>query len=219
MYIGDAAADVAVWKHASRAITVDASASLRREAEGACATVDHLVTQERSPWPYVKALRPHQWLKNLLVFLAMFAAHRLDGQTLALSLLAFVSFSLVASSVYVLNDLLDLAADRVHPRKKNRPLAAGAIPIAQGTWMGVGLLAAGGLIALAISPTFLLVMTGYYLLTTAYSLNLKRRIIIDIFVLAGLYTARIVAGGVATGIPLSAWLLAFSVFFFCPWRR
>ena len=129
-------------------------------------------------------------------------------------LLAFICFSVVASSVYVLNDLLDLAADRAHPRKKNRPFASGSIPIAHGTWMAAGLLLLGAALAVSISVDFLLAMAAYYILTTAYSLHLKRRIVIDICVLAGLYTARIVAGGVATGIPLSVWLLAFSVFFF-----
>lgn len=213
-YMGDARADLQVWKRAAKAITVNASAALRREAERACESVEHLVTDAKSVTPYIKALRPHQWLKNVLVFLPLMAAHQFDAATFLLSLLAFVCFSLVASSVYVLNDLLDLAADRAHPRKKSRPFASGSIPIAHGTWMAAGLLLVGGLLAISISSTFLLAMLAYYLLTTAYSLNLKRRIVIDICVLAGLYTARIIAGAVATGIPLSVWLLAFSVFFF-----
>jgi len=213
-YMGDATAELPVWKRAAKAITVNAPAGLRREAELACDTVEHLETQKQSVKPYIKALRLHQWLKNLLVFLPMLAAHQLDGPTLLLSLLAFICFSLVASSVYVLNDLLDLAADRAHPRKKNRPFASGSIPIAHGTWMAAGLISVGAILAIIIGGNFMLVMVAYYLLTTAYSLHLKRRIVIDIFVLAGLYTARIVAGGVATGIPLSVWLLAFSVFFF-----
>ncbi|GAA6201551.1 UbiA family prenyltransferase [Aquicoccus sp. SU-CL01552] len=213
-YMGDAKADLPVWKRAAKAITVNSPAALRQEAERVCESVEHLVTDARSVKPYIKALRPHQWLKNVLVFLPMLVAHQLDSRTFLMSLLAFVCFSLVASSVYVLNDLLDLAADRAHPRKKNRPFASGSIPIAHGTWMAAGLLVLGSLLAIGISPSFLLAMSTYYLLTTAYSLHLKRRIVIDICVLADLYTARIVAGGVATGIPLSVWLLAFSVFFF-----
>lgn len=213
-YMGDAAADLPVWKRAAKAVTVNVPAGLRREAERACDTVEHLVTEKQSVVPYIKALRPHQWLKNVLVFLPMLAAHQLDGPALLLSLLTFICFSIVASSVYVLNDFLDLAADRAHPRKKNRPFASGSIPIAHGTWMAAGLISLGAILAIIIGGDFLLVMVAYYLLTTAYSLHLKRRIVIDIFVLAGLYTARIVAGGVATGIPLSVWLLAFSVFFF-----
>ncbi|WP_420587386.1 UbiA family prenyltransferase [Ruegeria sp.] len=213
-YMGDAKADLPVWERAAKAITVNATAALRREAESVCENVEHLVTDTKSVRSYINALRPHQWLKNVLVFLPMLAAHQLDSQTFLLSLLAFVCFNLVASSVYVLNDLLDLAADRAHPHKKNRPFASGSIPIAHGTWMAAGLLSLGGLLAISISLSFLLVMVAYYLLTTAYSLYLKRKIVIDICVLAGLYTTRIIVGGVATGIPLSVWLLAFSVFFF-----
>jgi len=213
-YMGDAKADIPVWNRAAKAITVNAPSALRQEVERTCETVEHLGTDAKSLKPYIKAVRPHQWLKNVLVFLPMLAAHQLDAATFLLSLLAFVCFSLVASSVYVLNDLLDLAADRVHPRKKSRPFASGSIPIAHGTWMAGGLLFLGGLLAINISPAFLLAMATYYLLTMAYSLNLKRRIVIDICVLAGLYTARIIAGSVATGIPLTVWLLAFSVFFF-----
>lgn len=213
-YMGDAKADLPVWKRAAKAITVNAPAALRREAELACNTVEHLAADTKSVKPYIKALRPHQWLKNSLVFLPMLAAHQLDGATFLLSLFAFVCFSVVASSVYVLNDLLDLAADRAHPRKKLRPFASGSIPIAHGTLMAAGLLVLGSLLAISISPSFLLAMAAYYLLTTAYSVHLKRRIVIDICVLAGLYTARIIAGAVATDIPLSMWLLAFSVFFF-----
>jgi 4-hydroxybenzoate polyprenyltransferase/phosphoserine phosphatase len=213
-YMGDAAADLPAWQRAAKAITVNAPAALRREAERVCETVEHLATEARSFKPYVKALRPHQWLKNVLVFVPMLGAHQLDGPTFLSSLLAFICFSLVASSVYILNDLLDLSADRAHPRKRNRPLASGSIPIAHGTWIAAGLIILGAILAVFIGWNFVLVMAGYYLLTTAYSLHLKRRVVIDICVLAGLYTMRIVAGGVATAIPLSVWLLAFSVFFF-----
>ena len=123
----DHAADLPVWSRAGKAITVNASAALRRQAERVCDLVEHLTTVAPSPLAYAKALRPHQWLKNVLVFLPMLAAHQFDAMTFLVSFLAFVSFSLVASSVYVLNDLLDLSADRAHPRKKKRPFAAGDI--------------------------------------------------------------------------------------------
>lgn len=213
-YMGDAYADLPVWQRAAKAITVNAPAALRRKVENACVTVEHLGTEARSVNPYIKALRPHQWLKNILVFLPMLAAHQLDGPTILPSLLAFLCFSLVASSVYVLNDLLDLSADRAHPRKRNRPFASGSIPIAHGTWMAAGLILLGTALAALIGFEFFVVMASYYFLTTAYSLHLKRQIVVDICVLAGLYTLRIIAGGVATGITLSVWLLAFSVFFF-----
>lgn len=163
---------------------------------------------------YLRALRPHQWLKNLLVFLPMLAAHQLGSDTSTAAFGAFVSFSLVASSVYVLNDLLDLEADRAHPRKRFRPFASGAIPITHAPPMAIALLLIGGGIALWISWSFAIVLAAYYALTTLYSTVLKRHIVIDICVLAGLYTMRMFAGGVATGIPLSVWLLAFALFIF-----
>ncbi len=164
--------------------------------------------------PYLRVLRPHQWLKNALVFMPLLAAHRFDAATILNALLAFVTFSLIASSVYVLNDLVDVEADRAHPRKRNRPFASGAIPTGQGPVLALVPLAAGAVLALWLGREFALVIAGYYLTTLAYSFVLKRRIVIDICILAGLYTFRIIAGGAATGVPLSVWLLAFSVFFF-----
>ena len=213
-YMGDSRTDIAVWKRAAKAVTVNAPAALRGKAERACADAEHLTTKPRSLVPYLAALRPHQWLKNLLVMLPLLTAHQFAAPAMVAALLAFACFSLVASSVYVLNDLVDLAADRAHPRKRNRPFASGAVPIAHGTWMAIGLITAGAVLAAFVGPLFLLVMAGYYVLTTAYSLHLKRKVVIDIFVLAGLYTVRLVAGGVATQTPLSVWLLAFSMFFF-----
>lgn len=213
-YVGDSRADLPVWAGAGGAVTANASSGVRALAEKFHPDATHLGGRRRDPGAYLRALRPHQWLKNILVFLPALAAHRVDAATLWLSALAFVAFSLVASSVYVLNDLLDLAADRAHPRKRARPFASGRVPISHGAIMAPGLALAGGLIAMTIGRDFALTLGAYYLLTLAYSLQLKRRIVIDICVLAGLYTARILAGGTATGIPLSVWLLAFSVFIF-----
>jgi len=114
----------------------------------------------------------------------------------------------------VMNDLVDLAADRAHPRKRTRPFASGRVPIAHGTWMAVGLVLGGGAVAATVGPDFLLVVLAYVVVTAAYSSVLKRHAVVDICVLAGLYTLRLIAGGVATGISLSVWLLAFSIFFF-----
>jgi 4-hydroxybenzoate polyprenyltransferase/phosphoserine phosphatase len=213
-YLGDHSVDLAVWRKAAQAITHTPSKALRARVDALECESEHLLTDPISPKAVLKALRPHQWLKNVLVFLPMMLAHQLDLLTMAQALLAFVVFSLVASSVYLLNDLLDLAADRAHPRKSKRPFASGAIPLVWGTWLAPLLLVGGFLLALPLGLEFVLVMLGYYATTTAYSLYLKRRIIIDICVLAGLYTIRILAGAVATGIPLSMWLLAFSIFFF-----
>ena len=163
---------------------------------------------------YLKALRPHQWVKNLLLFLPVAAAHKFDQSTIAMSILAFAAFSLVASSVYLLNDLLDLAADRAHPRKRRRPMASGAVPLKHATWLIGACLVAGFALGLAAGPQFVAVLLVYTILTAAYSLHLKRVPVIDICVLAGLYTMRIVAGAAATGVMLSVWLLAFSIFIF-----
>jgi len=197
-----------------KVVTVNASASVRQQAERLGKPIEHLATTAKSLRPYIKALRPHQWLKNLMIFLPMLAAHQFDMATAMSSVLAFIAFSLVASSVYVLNDLLDLNADRAHPRKQLRPFASGAVPIAHGSVLALAMLGAGILVAALLGWVFLLTLAAYYVLTTAYSMYLKRKIIIDICVLAGLYTMRILAGGVATGIELSLWLLAFSIFFF-----
>lgn len=213
-YVGDHAADLPVWRKAAQAITHTPSKALRARVDALDCETEHLLTEPISPKAVIKALRPHQWLKNVLVFLPMMLAHQLELVTMAQAFLAFVVFSLVASSVYLLNDLLDLSADRAHPRKRKRPFASGAIPLVWGTWLTPLLLIGGFLLAAPLGLEFILVMLGYYATTTAYSLYLKRRIIIDICVLAGLYTIRILAGAVATGIPLSMWLLAFSIFFF-----
>ncbi|MGB7240533.1 MAG: UbiA family prenyltransferase [Sulfitobacter sp.] len=213
-YIGDTDADLPVWKAATKAITVTPSQALRGKVDAMGGEVEHFAAAKTPLATYIKALRPHQWLKNILVFLPMFTAHQLNLVTVWQSVLAFIAFCLVASSVYVLNDLLDLDSDRSHPRKRNRPFASGKLPLIHGTWMVPLLLLASVIAMLPLGIGFMGVMLGYYAATTAYSLFLKRRLIIDICMLAGLYTMRILAGGVATGLTLSVWLLAFSIFLF-----
>ncbi len=162
----------------------------------------------------VRAMRPHQWVKNVLVFLPMIADHGLTAANIGWTLLAFVAFGLVASAVYTLNDLIDLPADRLHPTKCRRPFASGALPLSAGRWMLPGFLGAGlGLAALG-GPGLFGVMVLYALTTTAYSIKLKGTLGADIIVLALLYTLRIIAGAAVTGIALSMWLLSFSVFLF-----
>ena len=213
-YMGDAKADIPVWKRASKAITINASASLRQEAENACKEVEHLTTKQFSIRPYLKAARPHHWVKNVLIFIPAIAAQQIGGPTLMLSFLAFICFSCVASSVYLLNDLLDLGADRMHPHKMSRPFAAGSVPIAHGTLMASVLILLGFLLAFIISVDLLLILTTYFLLSMLYSLTLKRQVVIDIFILATLFTTRLIAGAVAVDILLSVWLISFSMFFF-----
>jgi len=163
----------------------------------------------------VKALRLHQWAKNVLVFLPVVAAHRIgDPDVLPRALAAFVAFGLVASAVYVINDIADLEVDRAHPSKRNRPFASGALPVTAAAWLVPALLAAGGAAAWESPTGFRLLLAGYFLATLAYSFGVKRSPLLDVMVLAGLYTARIYAGAFATGIPVSEWLASFSMFLF-----
>lgn len=163
----------------------------------------------------VQALRPHHWAKNVLVCIPLLAAHRVrDPAVLAATGLAFAAFSLLASAVYVVNDLADLKADRAHPRKRARPFASGALSARAGVALALALLALTGVLAAALPPAFRAVLLGYALVTSAYSFALKREPMLDVLLLAGLYTLRIFAGGFAAGIPVSEWLASFSMFVF-----
>lgn len=165
--------------------------------------------------PFIKLLRVHQWVKNLLIFVPIIMAHRWDDFLLSsAALVAFFSFSLIASSVYITNDIVDIEADKAHPTKKTRPIASGAISRTMGLIAVPFLLSIGFSLALAISPRFLSVILFYFLVTTVYSFLLKRIPIVDILTLAALYSLRILAGAVACDVPISQWLLAFSMFLF-----
>lgn len=212
-YIGDAAVDEAVWRKARRVYIADARAKHLAEVR-AWAPEAEAIGMRTVPWMgYVHALRAHQWLKNVLVFVPALAAHTLIADLFA-CLVAFISFNLCASSVYILNDLLDLRSDRAHPRKRHRPFAAGTVPIRHGAMLVPLLLVAAFALALLLPPAFLAVLAGYYLLTCLYSLVLKKHVIIDVIALACLYGARLLAGAAAASLPLSPWLIAFATFFF-----
>ncbi|MBL0966679.1 MAG: UbiA family prenyltransferase [Blastomonas sp.] len=213
-YIGDAPADFAVWQGAAAAVTVNPSKAFQARVEALIADATHLPARRAGVRDYLEAMRPHQWLKNVLVFLPMLAAHALDLVTALQAVLAFVAFSLVASATYILNDLLDLSADRAHPRKCQRPFASGRIRLIHGTWMVPVLGLAGAGIALAGGVQLFAVLLIYAGVTILYSVKLKRLAMIDICTLAVLYSLRVLAGSAATGIASSLWLLAFSTFFF-----
>ncbi|TGN83379.1 UbiA family prenyltransferase [Bradyrhizobium yuanmingense] len=163
---------------------------------------------------WMKALRVHQYAKNTLVFVPALTAHQLNLSTLGYALLAFLAFSACASGAYLMNDLLDLAADRQHPSKRHRALAAGDLPISSALSAIPALWLFALAASLCISPLFLGVLGLYLATTIAYSLVLKRKMLVDIVTLAGLYTLRIVAGAVGVGVVLSEWLLIFSLFVF-----
>jgi 4-hydroxybenzoate polyprenyltransferase len=216
-YLGDTKADLAVWKQARIAYVVGAGTGLLAQAQR-LATEARLIpapgTGHRAA-ALLRAMRPVQWVKNALVLVPVLAAHRIgDLPILADAVGGFVAFSLCASSVYLLNDMLDIEADRVHPRKRRRPFASGALPVSWGVALQPILLIAAAIVAALCSIKLLIVLVGYYALTTAYSFWLKRQVIVDVMVLAGLYTVRIIGGCAATGIAPSFWLLAFSLFLF-----
>lgn len=166
--------------------------------------------------PIVRALRPHQWAKNALVFVPIIAAHQFGNVQLWIaSALTFLAFGLCASAIYILNDISDIEADRAHPRKRRRPFAAGELSIPLGFSLAAILLIASFAVASAgVSWQLTAALLVYFVITTAYSLRLKREPVIDVFTLAGLYVLRIVSGGIATDTPLTSWLLAFALFLF-----
>ncbi|WP_076864088.1 UbiA family prenyltransferase [Bradyrhizobium mercantei] len=163
---------------------------------------------------WLKLFRVHQYAKNALVLVPLLTAHKFAAGTAATSLLAVIAFSLCASAAYILNDILDIEADRAHPAKRDRPLASGTIATPQAVGAMVLALVAACAIALSISAEFGGVLLGYFALTTCYSLWLKRIATVDVVVLATLYTVRVIGGAVAIDVPMSEWLLAFSLFIF-----
>jgi 4-hydroxybenzoate polyprenyltransferase len=215
-YIGDSSADLHVWPMARHAILVHPSQSLLRQASET--STIHLVfpSTQHTVSLYLKAFRSHQWIKNILLFLPLLSAHHLlNVQTLFQASTAFFSFSLWASAFYIVHDLIDLPADRRHPHKQHRPFASGSLSISQGvTFIPILLGLSLGISFLSLPITFSIFLGLYALITTSYSFFLKKMVILDVLTLAGLYTLRVVAGGTAVGVPISAWLLAFSVFFF-----
>lgn len=211
-YAGDSAADGVLFSAAEAYVVVGG-----RRFSGLSTPPAAVLDPNRGGWkPLLRLLRPHQWSKNLLLLVPAVAGQKLlDTHVLAMALAGAVVFSLLASAVYVLNDLLDMTSDRLHPRKRYRPLAQGQVSVPTAVGTAGALLAAAALLALLLTPvSFVLVAALYLLVTTAYSVDLKRRVLVDVLCLAGLYTLRILAGGAVTGIVVSPWLLAFSMFVF-----
>jgi len=163
---------------------------------------------------HVRMLRPHQWAKNALLFVPMLTAHAFDARGAVTACVAAIAFSLVASAGYVVNDLIDLEADRRHRTKRDRPLVREEVSVGSARVTAVTVFAVGSGAAAAISPDFLICLCLYAGITLAYSLRLKRLPIVDVLLLAGFYATRVAAGGIALDIPVSAWLLAFCLFFF-----
>jgi 4-hydroxybenzoate polyprenyltransferase len=212
-YVGDHAVDEPVWRAAHGVYLADARRQHLTRIRQWAPHAEAVGEREAGLADYVKPLRIHQWLKNILVLVPALAAHHLGSELLA-DTVGFVAFSLCASSVYIVNDLVDLAADRAHPRKRFRPIASGRIPLVHAAIMAPLLLLSAFVLALALPLKFSAVLAGYFVLTCLYSFDLKRRAIVDVVVLACLYGARLLAGSAASGIDLSPWLAAFAVFLF-----
>jgi 4-hydroxybenzoate polyprenyltransferase/phosphoserine phosphatase len=215
-YVGNSHDDVPVWEAADRAYLVNPLTGVERAARKNGNVERVFESRASNTRVWAKSLRLHQWLKNLLIFVPLLAGHFMgDPVRVMHALLAFLTFGMCASSVYLLNDLLDLEDDRHHPVKRKRPLASGAMPLHHGLALTPVLLVTAFVVASLFLPwRFVAVLGGYYVLTLAYSMVLKRRVMVDVVVLAGLYTVRIVAGTAAIGAHLTFWLLAFSMFIF-----
>lgn len=214
-YAGNALVDLQIWPYSKEVILVTPEAGVKKRAEKLVQIHRIFDAQRGLIKPLIKALRLHQWTKNLLVFVPLVMAHKiLEVHHLLFAGIAFLVFGICASSVYLLNDLLDLFADRKHSTKRHRPFASGTLSIKHGVIVIPLLLLAAFSIALLLPLQFLGVLTLYFVITLAYSLVLKHSAVLDVLVLAGLYTLRIIAGAAAIAVTPSFWLLAFSIFFF-----
>ena len=216
IYAGNADIDLDVWQHSASAIVVNASDKLVKKAKE-ITTIEEII-HVKEPLSFkiiLKAIRVHQWSKNLLIFGALILSHSWFNTTAIQSaIFAFFSFSFAASSIYLINDLIDLESDRKHKTKRYRPLAAGTLPIQTAIILIPFLLLSSFLFATQASSAFTQILVVYLFLTTAYSLFLKPIALLDVITLTSLYTLRIIAGALAIHVPLSYWLLAFSMFIF-----
>lgn len=215
-YAGDSPADIPVWAGASSAVLVGTSAATRRTVAASATPIEREFSHPSATWrDWMKGLRLHQWLKNLLVLVPLFTSFSFNHTDAAWrALLAFIAFSIVASGTYIINDLWDLDSDRVHPRKRNRPFASGRIVIPRAIAAAALLLISGFAMAAFAGARFTILLAAYLVLTSAYSWVLKRKMMADVITLASLYTLRILAGAVAIQVTVTTWLFAFSVFIF-----
>ncbi len=215
-YVGDSKADAPIWEDAEEAVGLGAGSRIARILSRHPNST--IIEEVSRPWalPAVQAMRPHQWVKNILVFVPLLLAHQLDDASrLEETLLCFILFCLVASAGYLVNDILDLPSDRGHPSKCRRPIASGQLQISHAIGLVSALLLTTLWICLVwLGPEVGLMLGVYVGLTFAYSFYLKQTLLLDVLVLAGLYTHRVLTGGLAADVSVSPWLLAFSAFFF-----
>jgi 4-hydroxybenzoate polyprenyltransferase len=214
VYAGNRISDLPVWKKAKAAVLVNASNAVHRAVCGSIPVEREFHSRKPVVLELLRANRPYQWVKNLLVFIPTIAAHRLSEKAaLFPTLIAFVAFCVAASGTYLINDLLDLEADRLHPRKRYRPFASGDLSLHY-SLIGPLLIVAALGIALSVSTGVFLVLLSYVFLSLLYSTQMKKFPLVDVFSLTALYILRIIAGGVSSGSYASVWLLNFSGFLF-----
>ena len=217
-YIGNSHADIPVWNLSGRAIIAKPEHGLVSKVEKSGITV-HIVSKSAPFSNYlsiiIKQIRVYQWIKNALIFIPCLLAHIINYDIIIQSLCAFLCISLSASAVYMYNDLMDLDSDRQHHRKKNRPLASGAFSIPHALiFIPIFILLAYLISFTSLTLEFTVLLTVYILLTTLYSISFKKIAIVDVILLAALYTLRLIAGGIANNVVLSPWLLGFGMFVF-----
>ncbi|MCL2645698.1 MAG: UbiA family prenyltransferase [Phycisphaerales bacterium] len=214
-YVGDAKADLPLWRAARRAVLVHPEARLLEEAKRAfpsCIVLGEPINRLRA---YVRLMRPHQWAKNALIAVPLLMSHQvMDLSKVLAVLLAMLAFNMAASAAYVFNDLFDMQSDRRHPVKRRRPLAAGKVSIPSASVLMLLLLGICATITCWLPLLFVALLICYIAVTLTYSLYFKRKLMVDVICLAGLYSLRILAGGAAAGVIVSPWLLAFSMFLF-----
>jgi 4-hydroxybenzoate polyprenyltransferase len=214
-YVGNSKGDLEAWEGARQAILVNADRKIEDRARRTTPIARVFRSEAGAISPWLRVIRVHQWVKNLLLFVPLLAAHQIGNiQALTTLVLAFISFSFCASAVYVVNDLIDLESDRKHPKKRSRAFASGVVPVKYGAAIAPLLVVLSMTIGAAVGAAFAAWLVLYFGLTCIYSLVLKRLVLIDCLALAALYTLRILAGAAAVGVTLSFWLLAFSGFLF-----
>ena len=214
-YIGNARPDLPLLAHAHAAMVANPDRSLRQAVRSGRFKVSERFL-DRAPLAASlrRALRVHQWAKNVLIFVPLLLAHALHTGEVLRAVAAFFSFSLCASGTYILNDLLDIEADRRHPRKRKRPFASGDLQGKTGVFLALLLLAGGFALCVFVPRMFLVWLVAYLVVTLSYSFYFKRQVLIDVVLLSGLYTLRLLAGAAADTVPISPWMAAFSIFLF-----
>jgi 4-hydroxybenzoate polyprenyltransferase/phosphoserine phosphatase len=204
-YVGDSRADLSIFDHTQTPYIVG---SLRYEK------AHKRINRPSIIKPFLKAIRPHQWAKNGLIFLPLLTSHTLTFVTIMTGIFGFICFSLAASAIYLINDMVDVEDDRHHPEKRNRPFAKGSLTVDEGIWLSLTLLGASIVLSYFWLPAGLWVLLSYIAITFLYSFSLKAQPVLDVFCLSTLYAIRVLYGQVINGIDSSSWLLAFCVFFF-----